>query len=91
MLFARCRRSFGIAVLAGGLCLTIGGCSIFVPHVKPEPLLANDPLRVTCAAATTSELTKPRNTGDAPPTMTVDQQRQNIGASVMRADRKSVV
>jgi hypothetical protein len=74
MLFARCRRSLGLAALAGGLCLTIGGCSTFVPHVKPDPLPANDPFRLTCAAATAS-------------TLTPDQHRQNIGASVMRAMR----
>ena len=52
-------RSVGIAVLVGMLCLFAGGCTIFVPHVKPEPLPENDPLRFNCAASTSSELTRP--------------------------------
>jgi hypothetical protein len=52
-------RSVGIAVLIGMLCLFASGCTIFVPHVKPEPLPENDPLRYNCAASTSSELTRP--------------------------------
>jgi hypothetical protein len=81
------RPSIGAAILVVSLCLTLGGCSIFVPHVKPKPLAANDPLRVTCAASTTSELTKPApKPGDKTQTPeSLEQQRQKIGASVMRA------
>ncbi len=37
MTIAACSRPVGVAVLIGGTLLTTGGCSIFAPHVQPEP------------------------------------------------------
>jgi hypothetical protein len=47
-------------LLAAGMAIVaLGGCSIFVPHVKPRPLLAHDPFRAECAATTGSDITLP--------------------------------
>lgn len=79
-------RSLRIAILISALPIAMGGCSIFVPHVKPEPLPANDPLRINCAASTASELTKPApKPNELPSEQTLEEKRQARAASIDRA------
>lgn len=86
MSIAAYSRSVGVAILIGGLFLTTGGCAILVPHVKPEPLPANDSLRVDYAASTSSELTKSAPKPDAEtPALKLEEMRPAKVASNDRA------
>lgn len=79
-------RSLRLAIPIAALSIGASGCSIFVPHVKPEPLPANDPLRINCAASTASELTTPApKSRDPIPAPTLEEKRQVRAASVERA------